>query len=75
MKDKLRAYLKDNGIKGYQFAERIGRDGATVSKILNGDVVFPDPETQRAIIRETNGHITANDFLGIAEHSPDGAAA
>ena len=46
----------------YVFAERIGRTPSMVTDYCNG-AAWPDRETMEAILRETQGDVTPNDFL------------
>jgi transcriptional regulator with XRE-family HTH domain len=66
---KLRDYLNANALTLDQFAGRIGKTAATVSRIARG-INKPDWDTLEAIERETGGSVTPNDFLPAL---PDGA--
>lgn len=46
----------------YVFAEKIGRTPSMVTDYCDGNA-WPDRETMEAIVRETGGEVTANDFL------------
>lgn len=59
---QLSDYLEANGLTLADFAGRIGRTSATVSRIARG-LHKPDWETMEAINRITNGTVTPNDFL------------
>lgn len=48
-------------LKG-DFAKRIGRSASMVSDYCTGRC-WPDRETMEAIVRETGGEVTPNDFL------------
>lgn len=48
-------------LKG-KFADAIGRSPSMVSDYCTGRC-WPDRETMEAIVRETGGNVTANDFL------------
>jgi transcriptional regulator with XRE-family HTH domain len=58
---KLGEYLKSEGLTLAQFAQKIGRTGATVSRISRG-IHRPDWDTVREIERVTKGKVTRNDF-------------
>lgn len=62
---KLSAYLESHGITASAFAETIGRDKSTVTRLSNGDRK-PDPATMQAILEATDGAVTPNDFFGIS---------
>ena len=62
---KLADWLKKTGTRRYKFAARIGVQPSVVSDYCKGRYC-PRPETARAIIRETGGEVTANDFLSVA---------
>lgn len=47
------------------FASKIGKSPATVSAYLKGSA-WPDRDTMAAIARETDGDVTANDFVAAA---------
>lgn len=57
----LAEYLRTKEIKLAEFATRIGRSPATVSRLANGKQQ-PDWDTVKAIRRATKGAVTANDF-------------
>lgn len=61
---KLREWLKTNRIKGYEFANRIGVSPPTISEYCAGQA-WPSRDKMEAIARETNGEVTANDFVGM----------
>lgn len=46
----------------YDFADKIGRTPSMVTDYCAGKT-WPDRETMEAIVRETAGAVTANDFL------------
>jgi DNA-binding transcriptional regulator YdaS (Cro superfamily) len=64
---KLAEWLKQTKIRRYVFAERIGVQPSVISDYCKGKYC-PRPKVAEAIIRETGGAVTANDFLSI---SPD----
>lgn len=59
---KLAAYLREQGLTLEQFAQKIGRTAASVSRLQNGKQ-RPDWDTMEAIRRETGGLVTPNDFI------------
>lgn len=61
---KLAEYLKLANLTDADFAQRIGVERSTVTR-LRGDQI-PTREVMRAIAEATNGAVTANDFYGIA---------
>lgn len=74
---KLAEWLKKTKTRRYRFAERIGVRASVVSDYCNGRYC-PRPRVAEAIIRETGGEVTANDFLSIApeielERTPEAA--
>lgn len=48
----------------YVFAGQIGRTPSMITDYCEGRA-WPDRETMEAIVRETGGEVTANDFLQI----------
>jgi DNA-binding transcriptional regulator YdaS (Cro superfamily) len=62
---KLADWLKKTKTRRYVFAERIGVQPSVVSDYCKGKYC-PRPKVAEAIIRETAGEVTANDFLSIA---------
>lgn len=67
---KLDDWLKRTKTRRYQFAARIGVQPSVVSDYCNGRYC-PRPKVAEAIIRETGGEVTANDFLSIAPEVTD----
>jgi transcriptional regulator with XRE-family HTH domain len=62
---QIKAYLEEKGFTDAAFAELIGVDRSTVTRMRkNGQT--PGAETMRRIAEVTNGAVTANDFFGIA---------
>ncbi len=59
---KLVEFLAANKISQADFGARIGTTQAAVSRYCNGRIP-EDKETMRAIVRETGGLVTANDFF------------
>lgn len=62
---KLADWLKQTKTRRYHFAERIGVRASVVSDYCKGRYC-PRPKVAEAIIRETGGAVTANDFLTLA---------
>lgn len=62
---KLADWLKSTKTTKYGFAERIGVRPSVVTDYCKGRYC-PRPEIAVAIIRETGGQVTANDFLPLA---------
>lgn len=77
---KLADWLKKTKTRRYSFAGRIGVQPSVVSDYCNGRYC-PRPKVAEAIIRETGGEVTANDFLSLVpdrdgvEHAPAKEAA
>lgn len=61
---KLADWLKETKTRRYRFAESIGVRPSVVSDYCKGRYC-PRPKVAEAIIRETGGRVTANDFLSI----------
>ena len=59
---KLSDYLSERSISDGEFAEKIGVDRSSVSRLRRG-VTRPNWPTIERIISETSGAVTANDFL------------
>lgn len=76
---KLEKYLAEKKLTQAEFAERIGSSQENVSRYISG-TRFPRPRTLARIIEETNGELTAGDFLplqpmnGLSEPGPTRAA-
>jgi 3,4-dihydroxy 2-butanone 4-phosphate synthase/GTP cyclohydrolase II len=60
----LSAWLKANKIQRYVFAARIGVTPSMITEYCDRGV-WPRKEVMQAIVRETNGAVTANDFLDV----------
>lgn len=60
----LKDYLKRYGIKAEEFADLIGVDRSTVSRIINGHA--PGPQTVIAIYNETGGKVGPKDLFSAA---------
>lgn len=59
---KLAEYLSLSGLSDAQFANLIGRDRTSVSRLRRGET-RPDWDTMQEIARHTKGAVTPNDFL------------
>lgn len=59
---KLAEYLSEKSISDAAFAEAIGAHPSTIWRLKN-DKTRPDWNTVEAITRETQGEVTANDFV------------
>ncbi|MCG7346599.1 hypothetical protein [Sphingomonas sp. ACRSK] len=64
---KLATYLAENKITYAAFAERIGVANASVVQRYAVGRVPRDKKVMAAIIRETGGSVTANDFYAKAD--------
>jgi DNA-binding transcriptional regulator YdaS (Cro superfamily) len=62
---KLADWLKKTNTRRRAFAKKIGVQPSVVSDYCKGRYC-PGPRRAEAIIRETGGEVTANDFLSIA---------
>ena len=61
----LSEYLSEAGLTDAQFAEKLGVNRSTVTRIRNGT----HPPSMRTVIRiaeATDGKVTANDLCGMA---------
>lgn len=58
----LADWLKQSGKQKQAFAEDIGVTPQMISAYLKGSI-WPSKATMQAIARETEGAVTANDFL------------
>lgn len=58
---KLADWLRANDVNFAEFGRRIGRSTEAVRRYAN-DERIPDRDTMPAVVRETSGHVTANDF-------------
>jgi predicted transcriptional regulator len=61
---KLEDWLKLTKMRKFEFAKRIGVQPSVVTDYCKGKYC-PRPRVAEAIIRETGGAVTANDFLSI----------
>ena len=59
---KLADWLDRNNIKRYVFAQRVGVRASVVTDYCKG-IIRPGPDKMEAIVRETAGAVTADDFL------------
>lgn len=66
---KLADYLKGEGLTLEEFAARIDRTAATVSRLARGQQ-RPDWSTIDAIRRATDGKVQPNDFFDTADSRP-----
>jgi transcriptional regulator with XRE-family HTH domain len=73
----LDQWLKEKRMTQAEFAARIGVDQSTITRIIPGDgkrqTRRPSFELQALIMRETDGAVTANDFMAEAVGSADTA--
>lgn len=60
--EKLAQYLKDNGIRRYQFAERIGVAKSTMTQLIQGKYP-PSLAVALKIEAETGGYVTVGECL------------
>ena len=67
---KLADYMALVGIKDTAFAEKVGRDQSTISRIRRGEVL-PDWSTVARIAEATDGAVTANDFMPALENASE----
>lgn len=70
----LQDWLTRESLTYGQFAGAIRRSPEAVRRYATGDRI-PDREAMAAIVRETSGRVTPNDFYGLANHSISIAAA
>jgi len=66
----LQDWLAREGLTFGQFGGAIARSAEAVRRYANGERI-PDRETMTAIVRETCGHVTPNDFYGLTAHGDD----
>ncbi|MFD1199547.1 helix-turn-helix domain-containing protein [Brucella gallinifaecis] len=59
--EKLKTYLKDNGLSHDAFAKEVDATQATITRYVRGDR-FPTPQMIVKIAKATNGEITASDW-------------
>ncbi len=59
--EKLKTYLKDNGISHDAFAKEVGATQATITRYVRGDR-FPAPDMIVRIAVATKGMISASDW-------------
>ena len=65
---RLDEYLKVAKIRQSAFARQIGKTPTTVRMLCDG-TIWPARSTVDAIIRETGGKVTADDFVGLGPPS------
>lgn len=58
---KLADWLKKTRTPQYRFANRLGVSAGIVSHWCNG-TAWPERDRMEAIVRETNGEVSPNDF-------------
>lgn len=58
---KLSEYLRRQKLTHQAFADKIGRNVSTVSRLAR-DLTYPDWQTMTAIELATGGKVTPNDF-------------
>jgi 3,4-dihydroxy 2-butanone 4-phosphate synthase/GTP cyclohydrolase II len=63
---KLAAWLEANCVKRVDFARSIGVSPGAVTQFCNQSGAWISRETATMILRETNGAVTPNDFLGLS---------
>lgn len=61
---ELVAYLKERGATDADFANAIGVDRSSVTRMRNGGQV-PSADVMRRIADVTDGLVTPNDFFGV----------
>lgn len=59
--DKLKTYLKNNGLKVTWFAEQLGLSQTQLSKILHGHTK-PSRTLKKLIASETKGEVVEGDW-------------
>lgn len=59
---RLQDYLAKKELSTRDFGKLVGVSYAAISRYCNGQR-FPHPKVLRAILSETNGRVTPNDFL------------
>lgn len=70
---RLSDYLAQKGLSDADFAAKIGIDRSNVSRLRRTGQI-PSPEVMRAIIKETGGRVTPNDFFEADQLSRSSAA-
>lgn len=61
---KLETYLSERSISDATFAQAIGVDRSSISRMRRGQI--PSKDVMVKIADATGGKVTANDFFGIA---------
>lgn len=59
----LRDFLEENGLNLAEFGSLVGTTGATICRIVNGQV--PRRDLMVRIHEATNGLVTPNDLVGL----------
>jgi transcriptional regulator with XRE-family HTH domain len=67
---KLGTWLAQSGLTQQTFGERVGCTESAVSRYVNG-LRRPRLQIMRAIVRETKGAVTSDDFDALAEDEVD----
>ncbi|MFC5423241.1 helix-turn-helix domain-containing protein [Bosea eneae] len=65
---KLAEYLRTRDMKPAEFARIVGTHRQNVSRWMNG-IAVPRPDDLRKILEVTDGKVTPNDFITLAEAS------
>lgn len=71
---RLADWLDEKKIKRQDFAEKIGVSRSLVSQLCNG-AVWPGRDVAARISQETDGAVTANDFVERSDAAGSGEAA
>lgn len=66
---RLAQYLTEKDISPTEFARRLGKPQATISRYVNRQRI-PDAESMALIVAETGGAVTPNDFYGLEPSEP-----
>lgn len=66
---KLADWLKENGMTGSDLARKIGRDDATINRLIpkpgKKQVRGPGKRLMKQLLVATGGEVTANDFMDV----------
>lgn len=66
--NRLRDYLSQAGAPSKsEFARRIGMSHSYVSQLCGDAAPWPSRATMQRIVEETNGAVTANDFVNLTQ--------
>jgi 3,4-dihydroxy 2-butanone 4-phosphate synthase / GTP cyclohydrolase II len=71
---KLAEWLEAKGVKRVDFARSIGVSPGAVTQFCRQEGAWISRETAAMILRETNGAVTPNDFLGLLGNRTESAA-